>query len=235
MGVTEARFSDTQAGIPLRPIDYSEELSLCDDSDVDDVIIVNATYYVFKRQKVWFQIKRYGERVYRTNVTIKDVFPNLDDDIDAAYSEESNDVYFFKGPMCWKYKLINITSFSLYSGYPRTIDNDFPGIPSGIQAVTKVSAYRNGFIYFFKDNLFYRFEPKRVPHIRSTYPRLISDVWNGIPDNLNGCVYDPRKKWLFFFKGLNYLRFDMVMHRMSYNGTEQKTTAEDFFDCVPRP
>lgn len=27
----------------------------------------------------------------------------------------------------------------------------------------------------------------------------------------------------------------LTMLQMSYNGTEQKTTAEDFFDCVPRP
>lgn len=101
----------------------------------------------FSEHLVWIEQKMVNNYTFNRHL-IKDVFPNLNDDIDAAYSDDWNDVYFFKGPFCWKYKMNSTHIFTLYSGYPTNITNDFPGIPSDIDAATRV--FKNGSIYFFK-------------------------------------------------------------------------------------
>lgn len=79
---------------------------------------------------------------------IRDVFPGMENDIDAALLYNSSDVYFFKDSRCWRYEK-KLDSFHLHSGYPRCIKEDFPGIPFNIDTATRWP-YPDGNIYFFK-------------------------------------------------------------------------------------
>lgn len=66
---------------------------------------------------------------------------------------------------------------------------------------------RNGKIYFFKGNLYWRYDPQRRL-IDVGYPRKISDGWRGvIPDNIDAAIQWKNKR-SYFFKGLTYTAID---------------------------
>lgn len=76
---------------------------------------------------------------------ISETFLGLEDDLDAAFSYADDGVIFLKGSQCWKFN-----GNTLEAGYPKDISSVFPGIPSNIQAATRMGT--KGYIYFFKGN-----------------------------------------------------------------------------------
>lgn len=79
---------------------------------------------------------------------ISEIFPGLENDLDAAFAYSDDGVVFFKGSLCWKFN-----DRKMEKGYPEDIQTAFPGIPNNIQAATRMGS--KGYIYFFKGNFFF--------------------------------------------------------------------------------
>jgi matrix metalloproteinase-14 (membrane-inserted) len=93
-------------------------------------------------------------------------------------------------------------------GFPKQLAESFPGIPSPVDAAMVFSVDKN--IYFFREDKYWKFDPKLTPPVSSAYPKHISD-WKGIPNNIDAAssLKDTYgNEFTYFFKGNQFWRFN---------------------------
>merc|ERR1711974_524336 len=115
-----------------------------------------------------------------------------DSSVDSMLTTLEGDSYAFKGGIYWK-----LTEDSIAPGYPRSIYEDWDGLPAGIQASF---SWVNGKTYFFKGSQYWRFDPGQNPPVKSSYPKPISN-WDGIPDHIDDVIRYSNGFSYFFKKG----------------------------------
>ncbi|OQV21072.1 putative Zinc metalloproteinase nas-4 [Hypsibius exemplaris] len=93
---------------------------------------------------------------------IRDYYPELPDDIDAAFTWINGHTYFFKGRSYWKYQ-----SHQQLEGYPQDISHGFPGLPDSIDAAF---LWTEGKIIFVKDSKYWVLHPTFFNQVRGPYP-----------------------------------------------------------------
>ena len=101
-----------------------------------------------------------GSRINNNNINNICVNPN----IDAIVKTGNGNSYIFRGDSYWK-----LTADSVAPGYPRKIAQDWPGLPSSLDAAftwTKTKA-----TYFFKAGQYWKFEDMRPS---PGYPKAMS-------------------------------------------------------------
>ena len=109
---------------------------------------------------------------------ISEGFIGIPSNVDAAFVWGGNGkIYFFKGTSYWKFDPEKRPPVS--SAYPRPISN-WEGIPDNIDDATQ---YTNGYSYFFKNGLYYRFDDTtfRVSDGDPSFPRPVGFWWFGCP------------------------------------------------------
>ena len=79
---------------------------------------------------------------------------------------------------------------SMASGFPKKINKVFKGIPDDIDAVFTWG--NDGKTYFFKDNLYYKYNDKSNKAERG-YPRKSITRWPGMPSKINAIFTLPFK------------------------------------------
>merc|ERR1712013_639851 len=91
-----------------------------------------------------------------------------DPNINAIVKTGDGNSYIFRGDSYWK-----LTADSVAPGYPRKIAQDWPGLPSNLDA--GFTWAKTKAIYFFKGGNYWKFDPERKPHVREDiYPKKIS-------------------------------------------------------------
>jgi len=120
-----------------------------------------------------------------------------DSSVDSMLTTLEGDTYAFKGEIYWK-----LTEDAIAPGYPRSIHEDWGGLPSGIQASF---SWINGKTYFFKGSQYWRLTGSTVD---SGYPKDISNGFEGIPSNIDAVFVWSGNGKIYFFKGSQYWRFD---------------------------
>ncbi|KAJ1113501.1 hypothetical protein NDU88_001743 [Pleurodeles waltl] len=124
-----------------------------ENTDIDQVLI-------FKGSKYWalsgYEIlEGYPKNIYKLG------FPRNVAQIDAAsYDEGTRKTYFFVGEQYWRF---DEKKQKMDKGFPRQIEEDFPGIGHKINAVFQ----SDGFLYFFSGSVQHEFslKTKRVTRI----------------------------------------------------------------------
>lgn len=155
----------------------------------------------------------HGDRFWRLNDLSSEADPgypkkisstwiNVPDDIDEVFLWGHNwNTYFFKGHQYYRYNDRLDKVENLY--YPKNISEGWRGLPTdGIDAGFTWSNKKS---YFFKGNKVYLYDNIQ-DEVDSEYTngKLISDVWPGIPDNIDSVF---RWYWdgiSYFFKGDSY-------------------------------
>lgn len=66
--------------------------------------------------------------------------------------------------------------------------------------------------YFFKGDKFWKYDERKRKLLKD-YPKLIKDVWSGLPDNIDAALHTPKGK-TYFFKGKEYYQFDTYYYKM---------------------
>jgi len=120
-----------------------------------------------------------------------------DSSVDSMLTTLEGDSYAFKGGIYWK-----LTEDSIASGYPRSIYEDWDGLPSGIQASF---SWVNGKTYFFKGSQYWRHSGSSMD---IGYPKDISSGFAGIPSNIDAVFVWSGNGKIYFFKGSQYWRYD---------------------------
>lgn len=107
--------------------------------------------------------------------------------------------------------IFRLDSNGVVAGYPKPIVDEFPGLPSDIDA----ALYWEGYLrwgtghepvyvhepartYFFKGEHYWRYEDKGLI---DTYPRKIRDHWTGVPNDLDAAMVYGINGKTYFFKG----------------------------------
>jgi len=121
-----------------------------------------------------------------------------DPKIDAIVQTADTTSYVFKGDYYWK-----LTSDSVAPGYPRRIVQDWPGLPSNIDAAFTWQKSKS--TYFLKGSQYWKFENRRP---QPGYPKAIKDGFPGIPTGVDVAFVWGGNGKIYFFKGSQYWKFD---------------------------
>jgi matrix metalloproteinase-14 (membrane-inserted) len=134
----------------------------------------NGKSYFFKGNKYWRHSGTSMDKGYPK--LIAKGFDGIPNNLDAAFVWSGNGkIYFFKGTQYWKFDPDERPPVK--SSYPRPISN-WAGVPDHVDDALQ---YTNGFTYFFKDGLYYRFDDMsfRVSDGDPAFPRPVGAWWFG--------------------------------------------------------
>ena len=141
--------------------------------------------------------------------------------VDAAVNWGDGTAFFFKGPMYLKYDVLADQVPVADPPYPRKIIDNWPGWPSSFASGVDAGVnWGDGSVFFFKGPNYLRYDmaADQVPVVDPPYPRKIIDNWPGWPSSFASGV-DAAVNWgdgtAFFFKGLQYLKYDMAADRVA--------------------
>jgi len=118
--------------------------------------------------------------------------------IDAIFQTADTSSYIFQNDNYWK-----LTKDSVAPGYPRKIAQDWPGLPSNIDAA--FTWHKSKATYFLKGSKYWKFENMRP---KSGYPKDIRDGFPGIPAGVDVAFVWGGNGKIYFFKGSQYWKFD---------------------------
>jgi len=153
-------------------------------------VLSGENYYLFSRDNVKFVLREKG--------LISSKWSGIPSDIDAVirgYRQQNDIIYFFKGNQYWKF---DGQKNQIVSG-PVSI-SQWPGIPESLDA--GVSVYSSGgATYFFKGNQYWKYIDSSDA-LAEGYPRLISENWKGIPNDVDGAFESFGD--IYFFKQDKY-------------------------------
>jgi matrix metalloproteinase-14 (membrane-inserted) len=147
-----------------------------------------------------------------TVFTFSQLFGQSSKILEGAFYWKKGKAYFFKGNQYIRY---DIATDRTDPGYPKYINNkNWPGLPwtNGIDTAVN---WDNDKIYFFKDNLYMRYDITS-DRADAGYPKYINnETWPGLPWR-NGI--DAAVNWgngkAYFFKGNQYVRYDINADRV---------------------
>merc|ERR1719348_478109 len=118
--------------------------------------------------------------------------------VDTMVTLRDGVTYAFKGEKYWK-----LTETSVEPGYPRSISEDWTGMPGNLDASF---TWKNGKTYFFKGSKYWRFSD--IGNMDFGYPKEFSKGFSGIPENVDAAFLWPVNNKIYFFKGSQYWKFD---------------------------
>jgi len=141
--------------------------------------------------------------------------------VEAAFTwQKTGATYVLKGSKYWKF-----TNTRPAPGYPKSISEGFPGIPSSVDSAFVWSEK----IYFTKGDKYWKFDPDRRPHVRSQYPKPLSD-WS-LPAGLDGAL-QWQNGLTYFFRSGQYWRFDDAKFSIAKSSPRYpRKTSQWWFGC----
>lgn len=129
--------------------------------------------------------------------------------IDAQVIWPNGKMYLFKGEQYISY---DIAADKADADYPKPIADNWPGLwEDGIDAAV---IWSNGKAYFFRGSEYIQYD-LATNQADPEYPKPILGNWPGFPERF-GADIDGIYRWsngkVYFFKGGEYLRFDMASY-----------------------
>ncbi|NWV00018.1 MMP13 Collagenase, partial [Upupa epops] len=126
-------------------------------------------------------------------VLLKSFWPELPNQIDAAYENPLKDLVFvFKGKKVWA-----LNGYDIVEGFPKRIHE--MGFPKAMRRVDAAVHVRDtGKTLFFTGNKFWSYDEEEEA-MDAGYPRLIEEEFAGVGDRVDA-VYQ-RRGYLYFFNG----------------------------------
>ncbi|RWS14462.1 matrix metalloproteinase 1-like isoform X2, partial [Dinothrombium tinctorium] len=160
-----------------------------------------------------FYIPTKAKLSVRKPIPISTAFPRLTGSVDAAVTDMNGRTYIFKGSGVWIY----LKAFELPIAENQPISSVFQGLNvSNIDAALQWS--KNGKLYFFKDDKYWRYEHSKNPPIPHEYPKSISAIWKGLSQlPLDAAFQWTQNRKSYFFKDDVYWRFNDNITAVEHN------------------
>ncbi|XP_039599952.1 hemopexin-like [Polypterus senegalus] len=199
--------------------DHPEVPDRCKGVEFDAITLDNkGTMFFFKGNHLW---KGFEGKVAFLNES----FPEVNQDIDAAFrihykdKPETHDrTFIFKGSQVWSYH-----NLALEAGFPKLIQDEFPGIPDDLDAAVECPAREclTDSVIFFKDSHVYHYDLLTKAVKKRDWP------------NVGNCTSALR--WLeryYCFHGFNFYRFHPVTGQSNFS--EPLDSRDYFMKCPGR-
>ncbi|KAM9300206.1 hemopexin [Morus bassanus] len=143
------------------PSNDTDLAQLCTDESSFDAVTLseNGTMLFFRGAEVWESSRGGGQLHVRPLATS---WPELGGPVDAAlrlyrqqHPQEHQSLYLFQGEQVWAY-----AGGQLRPGFPRRVEDEFPGVPGGVDAAVECHPEECGgeTILFFKGDTVYSFD-----------------------------------------------------------------------------
>ncbi|XP_065116987.1 collagenase 3 [Paramisgurnus dabryanus] len=180
-GPNPDKTDETQPTAPSTPDICSPKLVL------DAVTMFRGEIMFFKGSFFW---RSYPLSNTVEHHLIKAFWPEIPDNIDAAFESPSDDkVYLFKGEKVWA-----LYGYDLAQGYPK--DLSIFGLPKKVKKVDAVLYDEQTYkILFFADNKIYSYD-EMTRRMDKGYPKKVQDVFPGMTGKVTAA---------FQYKGFTYL------------------------------
>jgi len=135
--------------------------------------------------------------------------------LDTMVTLKTRVTYAFLGNQYWK-----LTETSVAPGYPRSISEDWGGLPGNLDASF---TWTNGKTYFFKGSKYFFSKYFNIKiffkgskywrfsafgKLDRGYPKPLDKGFSGIPTNVDAAMVWPVNDKIYFFKGSKYWKFD---------------------------
>lgn len=188
---------------------------------------LRSAFYIPNKGTLYFTMGEDGKDIYTYNNTNREIgvdSPLLEKDLlinivgkDVPKRYEviaylGNRLFVFKGRFVSE---IDFNTKTKKMGFPKKIENLFPGIPQNLDAAYVHPANKD--FYFFKDKLVYRFRPipsnagASLGKLLTGYPKNISTEFKGAPDYPDAVFTVPNekeRKHTFIAKATTFKVFD---------------------------
>ncbi|XP_028839039.1 collagenase 3-like [Denticeps clupeoides] len=177
--------------------------SACDRKLVlDAVTTLRGEMFFFKGRFFW---RNYPQSNKAEQNLVKNYWPELPDNIDAAYENEEKDrVFIFKGDKVWA-----LNGYDIETGYPKSLSS--MGLP---QNVNKISAalydQNSGKSLFFVDKYFYSYDEARKTMDKG-YPKLVEKGFSGMRGPVTAAV--QKGGYTYLYSGPDMYEYDYTARR----------------------
>ncbi|XP_064206024.1 collagenase 3a [Anguilla rostrata] len=164
---------------------------------LDAVTTLRGEIMFFKGRFFW---RSYPQGREAVQSLIKSFWPELPDNLDAAYESQSTDrVYLFKDRQVWA-----LAGYDLVRGYPKSISS--MGLPNTVKKITAaLYEEHSGKTLLFVDNYYYSYDEARQA-MDSGFPKLVEDGFPGMSGKVTAA---------FQYRGYSYLYSGSNMHEFS--------------------
>ncbi|KAM5246251.1 collagenase 3-like [Ctenodactylus gundi] len=163
----------------------------CDPSlSLDAITSLRGETMIFKDRFFW---RLHPQQVDAELFLIKSFWPDLPNNIDAAYEQPSEDkIFIFKGKKVWALK-----GYDIMEGYPKKLSE--LGFPKGVRRISAaVHLEEAGKTLFFSENKVWRYD--ETSHMMDEdFPKKIDEVFPGIGGKVDA-VYE-KNDYIYFFNG----------------------------------
>jgi len=184
----------------------------CRDTSIDAAFLhahTGMTYFI-KDNKVWCVQENYiVHGPLSKNAT--QIFKGLPTNLDDGFVWPGNWMtYVFQGSQYYRLEGMD-GNIRVSPGYPQPISDYWSGIPNNIDAAFSERDRDGNFhTYFAKGNDIYKYDNDNAS-VYPGYPRPISDIFPGVPANIDTAMTYYADRTLYFFKGIRYWYWDPVM------------------------
>ncbi|XP_070571970.1 matrix metalloproteinase-14-like isoform X1 [Ptychodera flava] len=183
----------------------------------DAIGMIRNELFVFKDDMFW-RIRTKGQALSGYPIDIKRFWYDLPYSIDAAYERHDYRIIFLKDSQYWTYR----------SNYPEASSPQYLsnlGLPRNIDAALVWG--QNGKTFFFRGKKYWRYDEYNE-RVDPGYPKLISENWVGIPNDIDA-AFEWTDGFTYFFKGDKYWQFDSA--KMSVVPGYPRNAATDWLGC----
>ncbi|KAJ8348465.1 hypothetical protein SKAU_G00270540 [Synaphobranchus kaupii] len=167
---------------------------------LDAVATLRGEQMFFKGRFFW---RSYPQSPKAVQSLIKNFWPEVPDDLDAAYeSRETDRVYLFKDRQVWA-----LSGYDLEKGYPRSISS--MGLPDTVNKITAaLYEEHSSKTLLFVDKYYYSYDEARQTMDKG-FPKLVEDGYPGLSGKVTAA---------FQIRGFTYLYSGSNMFEFSSRG-----------------
>ncbi|XP_047464022.1 72 kDa type IV collagenase [Mugil cephalus] len=132
--------------------------------------VENNLILFFKGHQYWVLRQMKVEESFPRNISDLG-FPSRIKSVDAAlHFRHEHYTLFFTGDECWRYN----ERLKMLEGSPMLIEQQWPGIPTPIDA----AVFYDGFVHFFKGNLYYKYDSNSKRMVHTSYANELLECEN---------------------------------------------------------
>ncbi|XP_039600459.1 collagenase 3-like [Polypterus senegalus] len=191
--------------VPNNPVpDAPKTPNACDPNlSLNAVTTLRGEMIFFKDRFFW---RKSSSVANVEQYTIKSFWPEMPDNIDAAYESREHDlVYLFKGNQVWA-----LFGYDIRQGYPQSVQKF--GLPAGINKIDAALYNENtGKVLIFVGNKYYSYDEARRK-IDSGYPKSIGSSFPGIVGKVDAAVED--NGLMYLFSGSKMFEYNIMSKRV---------------------